>query len=126
MGYRIAADIVVWVHLIFIVFVMLGGLLVLRCKWVALLHVPAAAWGMAVEFLHLYCPLTPLENLLRARAGQVGYSGGFVEHHLIGLIYPVGLTPDVQLWLGASVVAINLLMYGLLIRRWRRRHPRGE
>jgi hypothetical protein len=125
MGYRIAADAIVWLHLIFIVFVMLGALLVLRWKWVALLHIPAAAWGMCVEFLHLYCPLTPLENLLRTRAGEVGYSGGFVEHYLIALIYPVGLTPDIQLWLGASVVAINLLMYGLLIKRWRRRRAEG-
>jgi hypothetical protein len=125
MGYRIAADAIVWLHLIFIVFVMLGALLVLRWKWVALLHIPAAAWGMCVEFLHLYCPLTPLENLLRTRAGEVGYSGGFVEHYLIALIYPVGLTPDIQLWLGASVVGINLLMYGLLIKRWRRRRAEG-
>jgi hypothetical protein len=125
MGYRLAADTVVLFHLLFIVFVMLGGLFALRWKWLITLHLPAAAWGMSVEFLHLYCPLTPLENLLRAKAGEVGYAGGFIEHHLIALIYPVGLTPDIQLWLGASVVLVNLLVYGYLITQWRRRRGKG-
>jgi cytochrome c biogenesis protein CcdA len=120
MGYRLAADAVVVFHLLFIVFVMFGGLLALRWKWLIVLHVPAIAWGMSVEFFHLYCPLTPLENLLRAKAGEGGYSGGFIEHYLIALIYPVGLTPTIQVWLGASVLLVNLLAYGLLIRQWRR------
>lgn len=75
MVYRVAADAVVVFHLLFIVFVLFGGLLVLRRPWLALLHVPAAAWGTAVEFLHLYCPLTPLENTLRSNAGGQGYTG---------------------------------------------------
>ncbi|EFW83443.1 hypothetical protein ALP26_03813 [Pseudomonas savastanoi pv. glycinea] len=101
MFYRVAADAVVAFHLLFIVFVLFGGLLVVSRPWLALLHVPAAAWGAAVEFLHLYCPLTPLENTLRRTAGEQGYDGGFVEHYLIPLIYPAGLTPGIQLWLGA-------------------------
>ncbi|KPB70407.1 DUF2784 domain-containing protein [Pseudomonas cannabina] len=118
MGYRLAADAVVVFHLVFILFVLFGGLLVLRKPGLALLHIPAIAWGTAVEFLHLYCPLTPLENALRSQAGEQGYDGGFVEHYLIPLIYPAGLTPDIQLWLGAVVVVINVAVYGVLLVRY--------
>ncbi|BAP40753.1 DUF2784 domain-containing protein [Pseudomonas sp. LJDD11] len=118
---RLAADAVLVVHLLFIVFVLFGGLLVLRKPWLAVLHLPAVAWGAAVEFLHLYCPLTPLENHLRSLAGQQGYDGGFVEHYLIALIYPAGLTMQHQLWLGSVVLVINALAYSLVWRRWRRR-----
>jgi hypothetical protein len=118
---RLAADAVVLLHLVFIVFVLFGALPVLRWPRLALLHVPAASWGVAVELLHLYCPLTPLENRLRQAAGEAGYSSGFVEHYLIPLIYPAGLTPQIQLWLGALLLAINLPAYGwLLWRLWRR------
>ncbi|SQF97535.1 Protein of Uncharacterised function (DUF2784) [Paucimonas lemoignei] len=124
MFYRLAADSVVVIHLLFIVFVLCGGLLVLRWRWVMLLHVPAMTWGAVVEFFHLYCPLTPLENALRAKAGGQGYDSGFVEHYLIPIIYPAGLTPQIQLWLGAVVVLSNLLIYGgLLCRHWLRRKP---
>jgi hypothetical protein len=118
---RLAADAVVLVHLLFILFVLGGGLLVLRWPRLALLHLPAAAWGATVELLHLYCPLTPLENRLRQAAGQAGYDGGFVEHYLIPLIYPAGLTPQIQLWLGALVLAINLPVYLWLLWRLLRR-----
>lgn len=122
MFYRLAADAVVCLHLAFILFVVVGGLLVLRWQWLMLLHLPAVAWGVVVEWLHLYCPLTPLENALRERAGEQGYGGDFVEHYLIPLIYPSGLTPQIQLWLGAVVVLINLGVYGgLAVRGWRRR-----
>ena len=118
---RLAADAVVVVHLLFILFVLGGGLLVLRWPRLALLHLPAAAWGVAVELLHLDCPLTPLENQLRQAAGQAGYDGGFVEHYLIPLIYPAGLTPQIQLWLGAVVLAINVPVYLWLLWRLLRR-----
>lgn len=118
---RIAADGVVLLHLGFILFVLFGALLVWRWPRLAWLHLPAVAWGAAVELLHLYCPLTPLENLLRQAAGQQGYSGGFVEQYLIPLIYPAGLTAQTQLWLGALVLLVNLPIYlGLLLRRRRR------
>ena len=117
MLYRLAADAVVLLHLGFILFVLLGGLLVLRRPRLAWLHVPAAAWGMAVEFFHLYCPLTPLENHFRALAGDSGYSGGFIEHYLIPLIYPAGLTEAPQVVLGLVVAAVNLPPYLLLLRR---------
>ncbi|RMM82623.1 hypothetical protein ALQ71_04823 [Pseudomonas coronafaciens pv. striafaciens] len=117
MVYRMGADAVVVFHLAFILFVLFGGLLVLRRPWLAVLHIPAIAWGAAVEFLHLYCPLTPLENALRSRAGEQGYDGGFVEHYLIPLIYPAGLTPDIQLWLGGIVVLVNVSVYSALLVR---------
>jgi|SRR5471032_1482164 len=119
MVYRLAADGVVIFHLLFIVFAVAGGLLVLRWRWLVVLHLPAMVWGAIVEFLHLYCPLTPLENALRANAGGQGYSGDFIEHYLIPLIYPAGLTPQIQLWLGGVVVLFNALVYGWLgVRFW--------
>lgn len=114
MFYRLAADSVVVFHLAFIVFVLAGGLLVLRWKWLAIVHLPSMIWGAVVEFFHLYCPLTPLENRLRAMAGEQGYAGGFIEHYVLALIYPSGLTPQVQLWLGSVVVLVNGLVYGIL------------
>ncbi|AGI23441.1 hypothetical protein H681_07825 [Pseudomonas sp. ATCC 13867] len=122
MLYRLAADAVVLLHLGFILFVLLGGLLALRWPRLAWLHAPAAIWGMAVEFFHLYCPLTPLENHFRALAGDNGYSGGFIEHYLIPLIYPASLTEATQAVLGLLVLAINLPPYLLLARRALRSH----
>ncbi|MDB6050345.1 MAG: Protein of Uncharacterized function [Pseudomonas sp.] len=116
MLYRVAADAVVFMHLLFIVFVVLGGLLIIRWRWLMVLHLPAVLWGAVVEFFHLYCPLTPLENSLRWRAGERGYSGDFIEHYLIPLIYPAGLTPQTQWWLGAVVVLVNVGVYGGLLR----------
>lgn len=117
MAYRLAADALVLLHLGFILFVLLGGLLVLKWRWLAWLHLPAAAWGAAVELFHLYCPLTPWENALRRAAGEQGYDGGFIEHYLIPLIYPSGLTPQMQLWLGGVVLLVNGLVYGTLLLR---------
>lgn len=121
MFWRMAADALVVIHLGFILFVMLGGLLLLRWPRLIWLHVPAVAWGVIVECLHLGCPLTPWENQLRRMAGQAGYEGGFIEHYLIPLIYPAGLTPAIQLWLGGIVVLVNAAVYAWLIGRWRRK-----
>lgn len=123
MFWRIAADALVLLHLGFILFVLLGGLLLLRWPRLLCLHLPAVAWGIVVECLHLGCPLTPWENHLRRRAGQAGYEGGFIEHYLIPLIYPAGLTPQIQLWLGSIVLLVNLSVYACLI--WRR-HSEGR
>ena len=119
MLWRMAADALVLVHLGFILFVLLGGLLALRWPRLIWLHLPAVAWGIVVECLHLGCPLTPWENQMRRMAGQAGYEGGFIEHYLIPLIYTAGLTPQIQLWLGAIVVLVNLVVYAWLIWRWR-------
>lgn len=117
MPYRILADLVVVLHLLFIVFVVMGGLLALRRPWLALLHLPAAGWGAYIEFTGSYCPLTPLENHFSRLAGDQGYAGGFIEHYLLPIIYPSGLTSDIQLLLGLFVVAVNLAVYALVVRR---------
>jgi hypothetical protein len=120
MAYHILADLVVGVHTLFVAFVVVGGLLALRWPWVAVLHLPAAAWGALIEFQGWICPLTPLENSLRASAGQAGYRGGFIEHYLLPVLYPTGLTRGVQLALGSGVIVVNLVVYGFLMARWRR------
>jgi hypothetical protein len=121
MLYRIAADGLVLLHLLFILFVLFGGLLVLKWRHLAWWHLPAAAWGVAVEVFHLTCPLTQWENLMRNAAGQVGYGGGFIEHYVWPVIYPAGLTPSIQLGLGGVVLLINVLVY---VRVFRQRKSR--
>lgn len=117
----VAADAVVLVHLLFIVFAVLGGLLVWRWPWLVVLHLPAAAWGVLVELMRWPCPLTPLEQRLRVAAGEAGYSGGFIEHYVLPILYPAGLTPQIQIALGLFVLGLNLLIYaGLVRQRWRR------
>lgn len=121
MGYRIAADLAVIVHFLFILLVVFGGLLAVRWPRAAWLHIPAAMWGALVEFTGLYCPLTPLENWLRRAGGEAGYRGGFIQHYLVPLIYPDGLTREIQVLLGVAVLLINLSIYGYIFFRWRRR-----
>jgi hypothetical protein len=121
--WRLLADAVVVVHCAFVLFVVLGGLLVLRRPRLAWLHLPAAVWGVAIEWGGFICPLTPLENRLRARAGETGYMGGFVERYLLPVLYPEGLTGDVQLLLGAGVLVVNVVVYGRLLTRWPRPSP---
>jgi len=118
MTYRVLADLVVVVHVAFVAFVVLGGLLVLWRRWIALVHLPAAAWGVWIEVAGGVCPLTPLENELRRRSGAAGYEGGFVEHYLLPVLYPAGLTARVQLVLALFVVAVNLVVYGFVVRRF--------
>jgi hypothetical protein len=115
--YRLLADGVLLVHFGFVVFVVVGGVLVLRRPRLAWLHLPAAAWGVLVQVGNWTCPLTPLENLLRERGGQAGYSGGFVEHYLLSVLYPAGMTYGMHLALGGVVLAVNLYVYGRVLRR---------
>lgn len=115
--YRLLADAVVILHALFIVFIVFGGFLTWRWRWVAVVHIPCAIWGVLIEYRGWICPLTPLENSLRVKAGQSGYSGGFIEHYLLPAIYPSGLTPRVQTVLGTVVLVINLFAYGVLARR---------
>jgi hypothetical protein len=118
-----AANAIVLIHGVFILFVLFGAWLVLRWKWVAWLHVPAFAWGAAIEFLGAVCPLTPLEQRLRELAGERGYTGGFVDHYIVPVMYPAGLTPAVQLWLGVFVVALNVAIYAFVLARRLRTAP---
>jgi hypothetical protein len=119
MGFRLLADATVALHLAFVVFVVLGGLLVLRWRRVAWLHVPAAAWGAWVEFAGWVCPLTPLENWLRTRGGDASYTATFVARYLLPLLYPAALTREFQWLLGGAVVAVNVLVYVAVLRRRR-------
>jgi hypothetical protein len=114
MLYRFLADATVVLHLAFVVFVALGGLVVLWRRYLALLHLPAAVWGMLIELGGWVCPLTPLENRLRLLGGEAGYEGGFVEHYLLPVLYPSGLTRSDQIWLGILVGLANLVVYGLV------------
>lgn len=115
------ADVIVALHFAFVVFVVLGGLLVLRWPRVAWLHVPAVIWGALVEFTGWICPLTPLENRLRRAAGETGYQGDFIAHHILPVLYPNGLSRADQLVLGAAALALNIVIYGAAIVRHRRR-----
>jgi hypothetical protein len=117
MLFRAAADFVLVVHLGFILFVVFGGWFVLRRPWIAWLHLPAAFWGAVIEFSGWVCPLTPLENRLRAASGSAGYDGSFIEHYLIPLIYPTAMNRGLQIVLGLGVILINSAFYSLLIRR---------
>lgn len=114
------ADVLLLLHLCFVLFVAAGALLVLRWPRLAWAHIPAALWGALIELTGWICPLTPLENSLRRNAGEAGYAGGFIEHYLLPLIYPPGLTREIQLGLGIAVLVLNGLVYGVLIARRRR------
>ena len=120
MIYRALADLVLVVHLAFVLFVVMGGLLVLRWPWVAVVHIPAAIWGVFIEYTGGICPLTPLENSFRQSGGGTGYSGGFIEHYIYPVLYPAGLTRGTQIALGSLALLVNLAAYGLVIARIKR------
>jgi len=115
--YATMVDLLLLIHGAFVLFVIAGGLLVLRWPLVAWVHVPAALWGAAIEFGGFICPLTPLENAWRRAAGQQAYEGGFIEHYITAALYPTGLTRTIQLVLGMLVLAVNGWVYW---RVWRR------
>jgi uncharacterized protein DUF2784 len=113
---QLLADLVLIVHLAFVVFVLFGGLLVLKWRWVAWLHLPAAIWGAVVEFTGWICPLTPLENWLRTQDGKTSYRSDFIAQYLLPVLYPGDLTRDLQLLFGTVVVVLNAAVYW---RLWR-------
>lgn len=119
MLYRVLAESVLLIHLLFIAFALLGGFLVIRWRPVAFLHLPCLAWAVYIELAGGICPLTPLENRLRRLAGDAGYDGGFIEHYLIPILYPPGLTPTVQLAIAIILLTLNTLAYTLVWRKHR-------
>jgi hypothetical protein len=121
---RITADAIVLLHLAFIVFVAIGALLVLRWPRLAFVHLPAVAWGALVELAGWICPLTPLENRLRAAAGDPSYTGGFIDRYIMPIVYPPGLSRSSQIALGCAVIGLNVLIYGLVLTR-RKRSTKG-
>ena len=121
MLYGLAAEAVVAFHFVFVLFVVLGGLLVWRWPRVAWVHLPCAVWGALVEVTGVICPLTPLEKWLRESAGLAAYEGGFIAHYIVPLLYPAGLTRGIQLALAVFVVGLNLAVY---VGWWRARRRR--
>jgi hypothetical protein len=117
MVFRLLADLTVLLHLGFVAFVVLGGLLVVRWSSLAWLHLPAVAWGAWVELAGWVCPLTPLENRFRARGGGTSYTGSFIEQYLVPLLYPSSLSREVQYALAAVVLLINAVIYAVVLRR---------
>lgn len=125
MIFRIAADVVVVLHLSFMLFVVAGGFLAFRWTRVAWFHLPAVVYGILLEFCRWVCVLTPLENWLRGRGGMQEYETSFTEHYLLPLMYPTALTYGLQVALGASVLAINAIAYALLVRKVNARRTRA-
>jgi len=119
---KLIADALVLFHLGFIFFVILGGFLVLRWRFIIWVHIPCAIWGALIEFAGWICPLTPLENNLRISAGSLGYSGGFIEEYILPVIYPSEMTRLIQVALGTGVILINICAYGLVWLKWTRSH----
>ena len=116
--YSTLATLTLALHLLFILFCLMGGLLCLRnTKWVYL-HVPAVIWGAATELWSIVCPLTYLENFLLGKAGELGYNGDFIGEYLLFVIYPAGLTWQIQIWLGVGLICFNGIIYSWL---WRKR-----
>lgn len=124
MYFRLAADSVLLLHLAFILFALLGGAMAVWRRWIPFVHLPAAAWGFFVELTGRVCPLTYLENYFRIKAGQSGYTVSFVEHYLLDIIYPSGLTREIEFTLAGVVVIVNIAIYGWLFFRQRVRHAR--
>jgi hypothetical protein len=114
MPYAILADMTVLVHALFVLFVVFGGFAVLRWRWVAWLHLPAAVWGGVIELIGWICPLTYLENYLRRMGGESGYRGTFIERYLEPVLYPLGMTQHSHIILGISAIFVNLLIYSRL------------
>lgn len=125
MFFRLAADGVLLLHLVFIVFALIGGAMAVRWRWIPIVHLPAAIWGVFVELTGRVCPLTYLENHFRILAGQSGYAESFIEHYLLDLIYPSGFTRGIQFVLAGVVIAVNIAIYAWLFRR-RRREASGQ
>jgi len=113
------AALVVAFHFAFLLFVMFGGLLALKWPRIVWLHIPCFLWGSWIEVSGGICPLTPLENSLRRAAGEAEYAGSFIEHYIMVVMYPAGLTRAVQLFLAVGLVLLNLMIYGMVIRRRR-------
>ena len=125
MFFRLAADGVLLLHLAFILYTLLGAAVAVWWRWIPLVHLPAAAWGFVVELTGRDCPLTYLENYLRIKAGQSGYTESFIEHYILNLIYPSGLTREIQFALAGVVVVVNIAIYGWLFFRGRHGVNRG-
>lgn len=125
MTYRILADGVMVAHFAFVLFVVFGGLLALRWRWMAILHIPALIWGALIEFMGWPCPLTPVENRFRRLGGEAGYEGGFIDHYIGSVLYPGDLGREIQIGLGMALLVFNALVYWRVYVRWSRQRGRA-
>ena len=125
MIYRILADAVMAAHFAFVLFVVFGGLLALRWRWTAILHIPALIWGALIEFMGWPCPLTPVEKRFRRLGGEAGYEGGFIDHYIGSVLYPGDLGREIQIGLGMALLAFNALVYWRVYVRWSRQRGRA-
>ena len=116
MLFKLAANALALIHFAFILFVVFGGLLLLKWPRMMWLHVPAAVWGALIEFAGWYCPLTSMENAMLRRAGEAGYTDGFVAHYIFRLIYPAGLTRGLEIAIGVFVLLVNVSVYVKVFR----------
>ena len=119
MIYRLLADLILILHFCFVLFAIFGGLLVLRWRWMWKFHLPALVWGFLVQYFVWMCPLTDWENYFRDLGGEAGYEGGFIEYFISAIIYPGIITPQTHLLMAVALVVFNLLVYALILRRWR-------
>jgi hypothetical protein len=126
MVYHALSNLVLIAHLAFVLFVVLGGFLVLKWKSLAWIHVPAFLWGGLIELAGWVCPLTPLENWLREKDGGLVYRTDFIEHYILSLLYPTNLTRSLQIFLGLFVLSVNLVLYGWILWRTAQRKARGN
>ncbi|MBH44089.1 MAG: hypothetical protein CMD88_01345 [Gammaproteobacteria bacterium] len=118
--YELAANLILIIHFAFIIFVIFGGLLFFISKKVVFIHFPALIWGSYIMFSHSSCPLTHLENWLLYKANQTTYSEGFIQHYIMPIVYPIGLTKDLQIYLGGTLIILNILIYGFILNKQRR------
>ena len=115
--YELAADIILIIHFLFIIFVIFGAFLFFVAKKIVFIHIPAIIWGSYIELTHSICPLTYLENWFLHKANLITYSGGFIQNYLVPIVYPVNITKDLQIFLGIGIIVINIVIYAFIINK---------
>ena len=119
--YELAADLILIVHFVFIIFVVFGALLFFVVKKIVFIHIPALIWGSYIELTHSICPLTYLENWFLHKANLTTYSEGFIQNYLVPIVYPMSLTKDLQIYLGIILIVVNIIIYGLIFDKLKKR-----
>ena len=115
--YELAADIILIIHFLFILFVIFGALLFFVSKKIVFIHIPAIIWGSYIELTHSICPLTYLENWFLHKANLTTYSEGFIQNYLVPIVYPMNLTKDLQIFLGIGLIVINIVIYAFIFSK---------
>ncbi len=118
--YELAADIILIIHFLFIIFVIFGAFLFFVAKKIVFIHIPAIIWGSYIELTHSICPLTYLENWLLQKANLTTYSEGFIQYYLVPIVYPTNLTKDIQIYLGIGLIVINIVIYAFIFGKMKK------